>query len=841
MKLLLRAGLLATASVMFAGCGGGDSGGPSLTPGDGGPNTGADGEVISAGLAQGTGFNQEVIGTANNALELGDSSLLTVNLARLNTTTGAFTLIEEEASVSFSSNCSNSDQADITPATSTSDTGQFTATYTASGCSGDDLITATISYEGVSYSASTTITTNNFEVRFGNFVDGTFVEGVITDTPQTTLSAGDTAQLSVRFVDQDNAPFTGATDVFFSSTCINNGLSEIDPAIVTNNNGTILATYTARGCDGQDTVTATTSAGGNTLTATVDLTTEQPPLGALQFVSAEPEILQLKGTEGAVEISNDGRDIGPQSTVTFRVTSDNGEPLPNQRVDFELVTGDSGASNDGSDAYLSRYTDFTDIDGQVSTVVNPGTTATPLRVRATAERNNVDISAVSSRLVATTGIPDQDSFSLSVSTFNIDGWAYEGIETEITIRAADRFNNPVPNGTALVFWAEGASIEPSCVTQGGACSVTLTSQDPRPETGRVTVLARAIGEESFTDASPTNGRYDDGEVFDDLAEPYMDNNENCEYDANIEEFADFNNDNARNEANGLYDGLLCTKNGVNNNCNPNSETIFTSASTVIVLSGSTDLSVEAYLADDFSFDPATLCGGDEQNSGTRLNASTLGEVVMDCPQAITVAVEDARGQVPPAGTTMSVTSGLGELVGPTEYIMASTNSYGPWVESFFLNPADEGGDGVFEVTVATPNTEGGGVTTYTRLISVIQRSVGITLEQPETDDEFQIDSVDGGSFQLLVRELNELGLPAGTTISLSTTRGTIISDTTITLDEALLGNSRRQINIAPTGVAGFGFLTVTVTTPIADGCNAAKSYVSEFEFEEVVAEEEEAP
>lgn len=840
MKLLLRASLLATASVLFAGCGGGDSGGPSLTPGDGGPDTGGD-EIISAGLAQGNGFSPEQIGSSVDSLELGDSTLLTVNLARFNSLSGAFTLIQEEASVTFSSNCSNSNQATISPATSTSETGTFTATYTAAGCDGDDVITATIGYDDVSYSATTTLTTNNFQVRFGSFVNGTFTEGTINDTPQTTLTAGDTAQLSVRLVDQDDNPFTGATDVFFSSTCINNGLSEINPAVVTNNSGTILATYTARGCDGVDTVTATTSAGGGTLTASVDLTTEQPPLGALQFVSATPEILQLKGTEGAFDTSNDGREIGPQSTVTFRVTSDNGEPLPNQRVDFELVTGDSGASNDGSDAFLSRYTDFTDVDGLVSTVVNPGTTATPLRVRATAERNDVDISAVSSRLVATTGIPDQDSFSLSVSTFNIDGWAYEGIETEITIRAADRFNNPVPNGTALVFWAEGASIEPSCVTQGGACVVTLTSQSPRPATGRVTVLARAIGEESFTDATPTNGRYDDGEVFDDLAEPYMDNNENCEYDANIEEFADFNNDGARNEANGLYDGLLCTKNGVNNNCNPSSETIFTSASTVIVLSGSTDLSVEAYLADDFSVDPVVGCGGDAANSGTWLNASLLSEVVLDCPQTITVGVEDARGQVPPAGTTLSVASDQGDLVGPTEYTMASTNSYGPWVESFFLNPADDGGDGVFEVTVSTPNTEGGGSTTYTRLISVLQRSVGIAMEQPETDDELQIDSEGGGSFQLVFNEQNELGLPAGTTVTLVTTRGSITSETQFTLDSDQFGNVRRQIDIAPTGVAGFGFLTVTVTTPIADGCDAAKSYVSEFEFEEVVADDEDAP
>lgn len=681
-------------------------------------------------------------------------------------------------------------------------------------------------------------------VKLGSFIQGAFIEGVIKGTQQATLSTGDTAQLSVYFVDQDDVAYTGPAEILFASDCINNGQSEIDPAITDNTSGTVLATYTVLSCDDTDIVTATSSVEGVTLTATITIQTEQPPLGALQFISANPQVLALKGTEGTNDQTGDGRDIGPQSTVTFRVTSDNGGPLPNQQVNFELVTGDSGTGNDGGDAYLSRYVDFTDTEGLVSTVVNPGTTSTPLRVRATAERNNQDISAVSSRLVVTTGIPDQDSFSLSVSTFNIDGWAYDGIETDITIRAADRFNNPVPNGTALTFWAEGAAIEPSCVTSGGACTVKLKSQSPRPNTGRVSILARAIGEESFTDTSPTNGRYDEGENYQDLDEPFLDDNEDCTYNAGAEKFADFNNDGHRNSSSDpdyipYYDGLLCNENPSNSSCNPNAETIFVSANTVIVLSGSTDLSVTPFLAGDLQLSPISTCGGDAVNSGSRVPVSSLSEVTLDCGQSIAVTVEDARGQVPPAGTTISAKTNQGDLLGPTTYTMASTNNYGPWIKTFFLDPAEQAGDGVFEITVATPNTEAGGTTTYTRSLSVLQRNFNIAATQPSANgSNLEIDTVDGATIQLSIDEENQLGFPEGTKITLSLSRGTINNGTELNIQAGQIGTFRHNIQINPTGSEGFGFLSITVTTPVVDGCNQGRTYFNDFQVEEVKEEEE---
>ncbi len=78
--------------------------------------------------------------------------------------------------------------------------------------------------------------------------------------------------------------------------------------------------------------------------------------------------------------------------------------------------------------------------------------------------------------------------------------------------------------------------------------MTWTSADPRPQlasdspplkaAGRATILATAIGEESFTDTNG-NGYWDPGEPFVHLGEPYSDNNENGAHDSS-EYFLDFN-------------------------------------------------------------------------------------------------------------------------------------------------------------------------------------------------------------------------------------------------------------------------------------------------------------
>jgi len=320
--------------------------------------------------------------------------------------------------------------------------------------------------------------------------------------------------------------------------------------------------------------------------------------------------------------------------------------------------------------------------------VNAGTRATPIRVTATALQNGVEKTAQSSSLAITTGIPDQDSFSISASVLNIEGNSRNGETTTITVHAADRFNNPVLDGTAIVFNTEGGAIgqvdgsDPTtgegtggeCFTVGGVCSVTLRSQNPKPVDGKVSVFAYAIGEENFTDSNG-NGRYDSGEAFDNILEPFRDDNEDITHNAG-EFFADFNDDGVRNDSSdpnstgSLYDGLLCDANCGNN-------TLYVSNQMKIIF-GASSFNVDVT--------PANLDGGDA---------------------AIMITITDAEGVArnkrPPAGTTVSITTTFGSISGANSWEVADSIADGPAVYVTALKQSNAPGGGTLEVIVTTPS------------------------------------------------------------------------------------------------------------------------------------------
>jgi len=93
------------------------------------------------------------------------------------------------------------------------------------------------------------------------------------------------------------------------------------------------------------------------------------------------------------------------------------------------------------------------------------------------------------------------------------------------------------DGTAVSFTSEGGTIDASCLTglanttltdgtvitqKGipGSCTVRFCSAEPRAQDGRVTVLAYALGEESFSHTKNTNIYFDSGDPFQNLGEPF---------------------------------------------------------------------------------------------------------------------------------------------------------------------------------------------------------------------------------------------------------------------------------------------------------------------------------
>jgi hypothetical protein len=325
----------------------------------------------------------------------------------------------------------------------------------------------------------------------------------------------------------------------------------------------------------------------------------------------------------------------------------------------------------------------------VQTVVSAGTVATSVNVTATVTSVTPNISTQSSQLTVTTGIPTANSFSLAVQCFNIEGWDYDGTTTAVTARLGDRFQNPVPDGTAVTFTSEGGNIQSQCTTQttateGGVCSVNIRSSEPRPANGRVTVLAKAIGEESFTDANG-NGAFDNGETFVDLPEPFRDDNENDTYDVG-EDFFDFNNDQNRTAADGLFNGVLC--NDTTGRCGASS-------------TRSTGIGRNAIVVFSGSFPVVTQPGNVALPTSFPIGA-------LNSARGISFYVRDARGNVMPAGTTVRLQASGASLgvASPSSFTVgcSTTNGEvsGTTVFPFTVTSGSTAGSGVLTLTITTP-------------------------------------------------------------------------------------------------------------------------------------------
>jgi hypothetical protein len=323
----------------------------------------------------------------------------------------------------------------------------------------------------------------------------------------------------------------------------------------------------------------------------------------------------------------------------------------------------------------------------VQTVIQAGTVATTVRVTATVDSTGT--ATQSSQLIITTGLPDQDSFSIAVACPNIEAYDYDGVQNAITVRLSDRFQNPVPDGTAVTFNAEGGSIGGGCTTtsttgagaQSGFCTVNWTSSNPRPADGRVTILATAIGEESFTDAN-ANGFFNDGESFADLDEAFRNDDESVDIGGNPtytagEFFYDFDGDFTRDLGDGEFSGLLCNGPGApvgSGECAVES-TLGIGVNALIIMSGS---------------------------SAVIANNSVDDVYALPAEAAVQVTVGDARGQPMPAGTTIKVETTNGDLAGPTEYTIPCTSQDSPSTYPFFLEADTTPSSGFLIITVETP-------------------------------------------------------------------------------------------------------------------------------------------
>jgi hypothetical protein len=581
------------------------------------------------------------------------------------------------------------------------------ATSPATGDSGTDNSNTTTD--------NTTADIVVIDADLGNGAGSSFVPNVIA-VQTSNLSAGGATNISVSIVDAGaNNSYAIAKEyaVTFASICTdrNPAKAEFTASTARVSSGQVSTFYTAKGCAGEDIITAKlyenfdTGVAGITVSgdpiaiavATVQI--ELPEVNAVAFTGNSTTTLGFSGIANTL--------FPATGIVSFTVFDNFGNPIEGKEVDFVLSTTSVGAS-------LSAPAGVTNENGVVTAAVNSGTTHGILSITATTATNTGGtISTASLPISVTTGSADQNSFSLAVDTFNPRAWDLIEETISLTASAADTFQNPVPDGTVINFFAESGRVQPSCETSGGACSVTWTSANPKPgldltgalntdavgypgynaawqggRAGVATVIAYTHGDAGFADANG-NGLLDVGEAYVTMAEAYLDANEDNSFDQAdadnpYEKLVDYKINGVRDAAPANYQGVSCT--------------------VAAVTAG--HCAELVHVRKQLSFIVAD--GGPATVTSTGITGATSGDlsaatcINVRSEESVTFAfnVEDSNGNIPPIGTAVAFTSEGFDLVGSGPVAIPNLFSITGYDYSITIKADDtyENGNAIFEVT-----------------------------------------------------------------------------------------------------------------------------------------------
>jgi hypothetical protein len=525
----------------------------------------------------------------------------------------------------------------------------------------------------------------NNTIKIGFFdQSGEFVEGQVGVllTPVNgvfEISAGGSVGLNVSLVDADDKRVTEAYSVAFTSNCVTAQQALLNTDISTVN-GEASSTYTDDGCastsGNKDQVTVTVVTADSTLIATQEISIRPEAIGGISFSSSIPVSIELQSSSG----------VNPsQSTVTFIISNERAVPLANQIVEFSLTTEIGGLR-------LGNVSDVSDVNGEVSVEVFAGDIPISVRVNASVRVANGDLVTTQSDAIAvTTGLPNQQSFSIAPDTLNVEAGDFDGVTVNLIARLSDTFNNPVPDNTVVNFTTEGGVVESSCLTSAGFCAVTWTSTQPRPSNARVTVLATAIGHETLFDSNGNN-IFDDADGgpiedtantqsgfgtdvftqtgFIDHSEAWRDDNENGQRD-NGELFLDYNDNQYFDVADGLFNGpqcqsaeLLCGQG--------TASTILVRKSLVLIMSSS----------------DALMDIVDESNTIISSNNRAVSQpsLHIDNGKSLSFRLRFSDTSVQPiaSGSQIDISSSVGILTGQLNSVMPNTNKPGAREVNFSL-------------------------------------------------------------------------------------------------------------------------------------------------------------
>lgn len=595
--------------------------------------------ALQLGKSFGSGFTAGELEIKVPEVEVGGSTEVSVNIVD-----GSNNLSKVSHDITFESLCSLQGKAFFTPANVNTLTGIATTTYTDNGCAVSDTLGATADWDTtLKASGAITIKASAVVVRIGTGTGIGFTEGAVNVTTPAIAAGGSTA-VSVNLVDALGTLVTSVNTVKFISVCEQAGSANFSSSSVTNSTGTFSTTYNAAGCSGTDTITATVTVDTIDKTASGTVDVAPTPADAIEFTSVSNPLLALKGAGSATGLSE-------SSLVTFTVKA-NGVAVSNESVTFTLTSTLGGIT-------LSQFTAISDSNGKVSTTLWSGSIPTSVSVNVVVD-STPSLTATSDAIAISTGPAHQDSMSLSATTLNPRAWDNDGTTVEITARLADRFSNPVKDGTPVNFKTELGSIGSTCTTVDGACSVNWTSQSPKNDLGRATIMAHAQGDESFVDLNG-NGVFDDGiDTYTDLEEAYLDINENGVYDAG-EVFVDLDQSGSWTAGNGVYNGSSCPTCAAMN-------TVTVRDSLVLVMAED----VPAVHAIGINGSANDLC---DSKTTCDTFLATFPELGTNIASSMLVTFGGAvNGQTLPAGTDVTFSTTNGEIISGANAAIGNTTS-----------------------------------------------------------------------------------------------------------------------------------------------------------------------
>lgn len=309
----------------------------------------------------------------------------------------------------------------------------------------------------------------------------------LTDTTTVRYVVGAAANLTVT-ADSSSLPADGTT----STRVVAHVFDESGNAV---SDGTLVS-FSAD--IGDITPNAQTVAGRAEAQFSSSVTGTATIVASVGAVSAVTTVQLLPGPPNSVLLSFDPntmgvKDSGRNQTITVTATvldSKNNSVVDGTPIAFSIYAGPSGGE------VLSSTNPIPTLNGRAQVALNSGIRSGSVRILAqVTDDAGVPIMpavrAISTEIIIFGGPPfiedvnDRRTSHLTVgaSPVNIRGWDVVNNTATVVVVVGDKFNNPVPSGTAVFFTTTGGviSTHTGFTDENGVATVTIRTGQPAPD------------------------------------------------------------------------------------------------------------------------------------------------------------------------------------------------------------------------------------------------------------------------------------------------------------------------------------------------------------------------